>query len=436
MASPRKQYPPVSASPVKSFFVSMLTRDITLEESILDLLDNCVDGIHRQQQHPKGERPYAGYKAEIEFDRDSFSISDNCGGIPWSLTDYAFRMGPDPNREEYVPGAIGVYGIGLKRAIFKMGRHCLISTQNADDRYEVEFTPTWLDDEQTWDIPVKAAPRVKKQDGTEIVIGDLHPGVRARFTDQAEMFKSDLIRMIATHYAFIIGKGFSVSVNRTSVRPRPVKLLFSRNGHKAKEPVIQPFIFKTKTDDDVSIFLAVGLTRPIPSQNEIAGEQEGTKYSSLDAGWTIVCNERAVVYSDRTELTGWGEAGVPKYHNQFIAIAGIVDFQSADPTKLPTTTTKRGVDASSALYLQVKNKMREGLRLFTDYTNKWKGLAEESHDHLRKGAALGLQELQQQARRLPFVSTKRTVPKGEQVQAHTSDAQEDRGTHAADIFCS
>ena len=43
-------YEPVNAAPVKSFFVSMLTRDIKLEEAILDLLDNCVDGIIRSNQ--------------------------------------------------------------------------------------------------------------------------------------------------------------------------------------------------------------------------------------------------------------------------------------------------------------------------------------------------------------------------------------------------
>ena len=37
----------VDASPVKSFFVQMLTRDIELSDAILDLLDNCIDGILR-----------------------------------------------------------------------------------------------------------------------------------------------------------------------------------------------------------------------------------------------------------------------------------------------------------------------------------------------------------------------------------------------------
>src|SRR5215472_9897226 len=117
------RYEPVDAAPVKSFFVHMLTRDIRLEDAILDLLDNCVDGILRSKEQ-KGERsarkPYDGFWAEIEFKGYYFAISDNCGGIPWKLHDYAFRMGPSRDRPEGASGSIGVYGSGMRRAIFRM----------------------------------------------------------------------------------------------------------------------------------------------------------------------------------------------------------------------------------------------------------------------------------------------------------------------------
>ena len=64
--------------------------------------------------------------------------------------------------------------------------------------------------------------------------------------------------------------------------------------------------------------------------------------------------------------------------DESIAISGIVEFRSNEAGKLPTTTTKRGIDAASPLYLQVKNKMREGLKLFTTYTYWWKGKESEA----------------------------------------------------------
>ncbi len=63
------KYEAVDATPVKSFFVEMLTRDIELVDAILDLLDNCVDGILREKKTSSCEKPYAGFKAKIEFDR-------------------------------------------------------------------------------------------------------------------------------------------------------------------------------------------------------------------------------------------------------------------------------------------------------------------------------------------------------------------------------
>lgn len=401
----------INVSPVKSFFVSMLTRDIKLEDAILDLLDNCVDGILRSKRR-NGNKPYEGCWANIKFDKDTFEISDNCGGIPWYLHNYAFKFGRALDYPPDALGALGVYGIGMKRAIFKIGKYGLISSRNGEDQYEVEISPEWLVDESNWNLEVNSARKPMKEDGTTIVVGDLNPGITEQFSESAQKFRADLERMVSTQYAYIIDKGFEVRINDATVKPRTAKFAFDRQTSE-ETPSIRPYIFKTTTDG-VDVFLTVGFTRPIPSQSEIMDEQEEKKYSSEDAGWTVLCNDRAVLYCDRSELTGWGEAGVPRYHTQFIAISGLVEFKSDDPGKLPTTTTKRGIDASSPLYLQIKNKMREGMRLFTGYTNKWKTLEEESKRQIRKGTLLSLMEIKAEAQHLPFSTTTRSFPPGDQ----------------------
>ena len=400
------KYEPLSASPVKSFFFTMLTRDIPLEDAILDLLDNCVDGILRSGEC-SGPKPYQGYWAAISFNADSFEISDNCGGIPWSLHDYAFRMGRAADHPPIAPGSVGAYGIGMKRAIFKMGKQCLISSQNGSDQYEVEISPEWLLNESNWNLNVTRAKNSMKEDGTIIVVGDLNPGITEQFGQAAQSFTATLQEKISTQYSYIIDKGFIIKINGSPVESRAVQIVFD----KTDAPSIRPYIFKT-TVDDVDVFLAVGFTRGLPSENEIADEQEGTHRSSEEAGWTILCNDRAVLFCDRTEQTGWGDANVPRYHTQFIAIAGIVEFRSKDAKNLPTTTTKRGIDASSPLYLQVKNKMREGMKIFTDYTNKWKGREDESNQQIRKGAHLSLIQMKTETKKLPFTTLVKSFPPG------------------------
>ena len=391
------KYEPVDAAPVKSFFVEMLTRDIDLIDAILDLLDNCVDGILRQRKNISGKKPYKGYKTKIKFDGKSFSISDNCGGIPWDMHEYAFRMGKDPkNRENNLP-TVGVYGIGMKRAIFKIGKSCEISTQNAGDCYKVKINQQWINDPEDWDLPVSESSQRDEEDGTTIVIRDLNETITTHFHEDIKNFTRELTNKVKTHYAFILDKGFEVEINGKRVEAKPTKLVFNKTQNvEGTDTVIRPYIFQAESDG-VEVFLSVGFTRPIPSQADINNEQEERRYSSIDAGWTIICNDRAVLYCDRTELTGWGEAGVPRYHTQFIAIAGIVEFRSNDAAKLPTTTTKRGIDASSSLYLQVKNRMREGMSIFTNYTNKWKENVRESQDHIKSGEPYALDKIKEEA---------------------------------------
>ena len=390
----------VDATPVKSFFVHMLTRDIELKDAVLDLLDNCVDGIQRRLTKRKriSRRPYAGYRAEITFGEDSFCIHDNCGGIPWQLHAYAFRMGPDQRRQGDSLPTVGTYGIGMKRAIFKIGRACLISTKHENAQYEVEITPEWLDNPDLWRIPVREAEEPRGEDGTTVYVDELRDTVKTEFSQNSPV-EEDLIDTVSTHYAFIINKGFTVTINGQVVRPRPTELAFSSDDKKS----IRPYIYKTEIGG-VKVFLAVGLTRPIPSKEEAADSQDGNRYSSLGAGWTVVCNDRAVLYSDKTEGTGWGEAGVPQYHTQFIAISGIVEFTSADASLLPTTTTKHGINGSSPLYLQVKNRMREGLSTFTQYTNQWKekALAQEARETIRQTQTYPFEEIRQKAAELTF----------------------------------
>ena len=411
MGGRTRRYSSVSGSPVKSFFVSMLTRDIDLEDAILDLLDNCVDGILRTTKNANRVKPYKGKRASIDIKDDSFMISDNCGGIPWDLHEYAFRMGRAGDRKNDVAGGVGVYGIGMKRAIFKMGQDCLISSQNSRDRYEVHISPEWLKDDGNWDIPVASAMRIQ-EDGTTIVVADLYDGIRLRFGSESKEFLTGLKKRVATHYGYILDKGFEVKINGEPVKARHTKLIFDDATDDNES--VRPFIFRTETPEGVKVFLTVGLTQAIPSTDEVTSEESEKRYSSDDAGWTVLCNDRAVLFCDKSELTGWGEATVPRYHTQFIAISGIVEFLSDDPSKLPTTTTKRGIDTSSSLYLQVKNKMRQGMRLFTNFTYKWKSLEQEARDHILKGSPLTLHQIKTRTQSLTLTQTKKTIPAGHQ----------------------
>lgn len=390
----------VSANPVKRFFVEMLTRDISLEDAILDLLDNCVDGIQRSVSTAtlKKKSPYGGYEASIIIGPTSFCIKDNCGGIPWDLRKRAFKIGR--GRDE-VPATVskdalmvGAYGIGMKRAIFKLGRQAIVQTETEEDAYEVVVPKGWMDDESTWSLQTRASKSDLGFTGTKLTVSDLLPDVSSSFKD--EIFRKSLHEKISTHFAIIISKGFSVVLDfygtEIRVKPKAVALHFQESVKGKTENEIRPYIFHSEPEVDLEVTVFVGLREPIPDVEAILAAQEEPRFSTDYAGVTVICNDRVVLYCNRDELTGWGSAKIPSYHTQFIAISGFVEFKG-NPAKLPTTTTKRGLEYSSRRYQQVLDRIRDGLRIFIDYTNWWKSNYVEAKSHVASTPALSFAEL-------------------------------------------
>lgn len=386
----------VQGAPTKEFFVGMLTRDIDLSDAILDLLDNCLDGVVRQKgASDKRTSPeyYNGYYSSITICNDSFIIEDNCGGIPRDIAEkYAFRMGRSPEKSGEELPTVGIYGIGMKRAIFKIGKAAKVSTRNNNALYHVSIPLDWADSDDTWDFPVNelAIPDMLSGGGTKIEISNINPGIADIWStkDKINEFSERLIKSIQQSYSFIIQKGFRILINDVPVTPLPIQLLMDEN---AGSVGIKPFVYK-QVFDDVSVNLAVGFYAPPPSPEDI-DDENNLKRSSSDAGWTVVCNDRVVLYNDKSHLTGWGEAGVPQYHTQFIGIRGIVIFESNNPKNLPMTTTKRGVDTSSKIYAVVKDRMRQGLKMFTDYTNRWKGQNESERKYSTLAKSVPIESL-------------------------------------------
>ncbi|MDH4868944.1 ATP-binding protein [Alcaligenes nematophilus] len=366
-----------SATPTKRFFVDMLTRDIELGDAILDLLDNCLDGVIRKlgpQKKNTSLKPYENFKAEITINETYFQIKDNCGGIPLELAEnYAFRFGRADKSRDTDLATVGVYGIGMKRALFKIGMDSKIVSNHEKNKFKVEIQPEWLSQDKNWELPIEFEEKNKnEEEGVTIKITKLHKNIKTSFDKTAGNFEEKLKSLIKTHYAYILKKGFTVKVNGEEIIPDNTKVLIDKSSAKQK---IEPYIYKTE-DDGVSVELILGMYDRFATDDENEEMLHGIRSKST-AGWTIICNDRIVLSNDTSHVTGWGEAGVPAYHSQFIAISGIVKFTSDDASKLPITTTKRGIDQSSQLYASVKDVMRDALKHFTSFTNRWKSQTNE-----------------------------------------------------------
>lgn len=354
------------AQPTKRFFVSMLTRDIDLKDAILDLVDNCLDGALRSAG--EAEVDYTKHSIGIEVGNALFRIADDCGGIPRTIArNYAFKMGREStdNRDGEAE-TIGMYGIGMKRAIFKMGTNAVVRSFNEQDKFKVPISANWLE-EPSWEpLPIiddTGADALTTQ-GTTIEVRDCYESVARQFASDA--FVNDLKTALGEHFTTFIQKGLVIKVNAVAIEPVKIEVLVS-----AEETGPAPYVF-TKQIEGVEVSIVVGINAAKSNDEDDDGPSEFTgERSSATAGWNIFCNDRAVIVGDKGRLTGWGDGG-PLYHPQFSVITAIIEFRSASADKLPVTTTKRALDTSSPVWLEAKVKMREGLRVWTTYTNEWK----------------------------------------------------------------
>lgn len=328
------------ASPTKQFFVSMLTRDISLADAILDLLDNCLDGALRLADG--GTVDYRSHHVAIQFNSSHFSIADNCGGIPRHVAkNYAFKMGRDPDDErDQDAETIGMYRVGMKRAIFKMGREAVVQTRFGDDSFQVPITPDWLDAKGWEPLPMNDLSQdvaAFSGPGTVIDVTDLYAGVSKHFENAA--FENEVRTAISEHFTVFLQRGLTVELNGQLVKPVHVEVLVS---DRADGPA--PYVFR-QVIDGVTVSITVGLNTSRGTEDDEETEFEGDR-SSATAGWTVLCNDRAVIVGDKSRLTGWGD-GIPLFHWQFSIITGIIEFRSNRAESLPVTTTKRALNTSS-----------------------------------------------------------------------------------------
>ncbi len=345
----------IKANPTKSFFIDMLTRDIRLDRAIIDLADNCIDGAKNLK---KSNQNYDGLEVDITLSKSQFRIWDNCGGFSLDVAkNYAFMFGrPNDPKAKFVDHSIGRFGVGMKRALFKMGKHFLIESRNAEDYFLIEINvDEWIKDEDDWmfsylehdDIPTEKR-LLNGQDGTVITISDLYPTISDELCNRE--FQAKLSRELGLALSYSILKNLEIRINDQPINRTDISFL-------EKDGLKPLYIQKTISDVDVRIYAGVG------------------SYSPSHAGWYVFCNDRMVLEADKSFTTGWketkeDEGNIIKYHNDYAMFRGAIFFSAKDSSKLPMTTTKTGIDSDHPVFKSARPTMLTAMKQVINFLKK------------------------------------------------------------------
>lgn len=357
----------INASPTKNFFISILVRDIKLADAIADLIDNCVDGARRLR--PDGK--FDGLSITVNFDKERFSIVDNCGGIPVDIAkNYAFRFGRPEGMPE-TKSSVGQFGVGMKRALFKMGNHFNVKSVVSDATFDIEVdVPTWRaskteDGAEKWAFEFNGLEENQSNPesdcGTTVVVTNLHPSISDEFG--SPIFESRLLDAVQAAHEQSMMQGLAIQINNHGIKNRLSTLLES---DKLK-PLVTTHDYKITTEKGEQV-----VTAKIYA---------GVSDAYLEhAGWYVICNGRQILRADKSKTTGWDDAisetKIPKAHYQFSRFRGFIFFECDDASVLPWNTMKNAVDPDSPVYQFAKIQMALAMRQIIDFLNKVDGEAD------------------------------------------------------------
>ena len=168
--------------------------------------------------------------------------------------------------------------------------------------------------------------------GTTINIRHLHDEISERIKNPS--FFDTLYKRIGQTYTLFDRRFCKIRINGRLVQPVELHVGNARDAH----PSTHRFEYK---GCQVSI---------------LAGLAPRDRWQTETAGWSIFCNGRAVLFADKTALTGWDNGG-PKFVSKFRGFQGLVFFFSKTPEQLTWTTTKTDVNEELLVYQKALTAM-------------------------------------------------------------------------------
>lgn len=167
----RDQRRKADTSPTKEVVVNSLTKDATTEACLFDLVDNAIDGARENLERTSVVEKetglpvsYKGFRIGIQLDASSVVVSDNAGGISASdIQTRVLRFGARSKK----PHGIGFYGVGLNRALFKLGQSILIETDDGTNASEIRLDVRKYLAAKSWKNDFTVRPAGKSR-GTKI----------------------------------------------------------------------------------------------------------------------------------------------------------------------------------------------------------------------------------------------------------------------------
>ncbi|WP_148090378.1 ATP-binding protein [Vibrio viridaestus] len=334
------------------FLENALTKDVTTLEALFDLVDNSIDAARDSLLRNKYKigrdglpEDYFGYGVKIRIDQNSVRILDNCSGIDEETLSKRALYTNKPSQHEY---GIGLYGIGLKRSLLKMGTDYALSVDNGRVECKTKFTnksiggnreQTPIANEYVSKKRVKSFFSVSKLK-TEIS-NDLHSP--KWFENAVEIFQ--------LRYGIYLKKGFQIVLHNVVCKRRE-----NIEGVAPSMRLDGPVLPERKRIKfgDVEVVIESGIHSDYVFPGEESHNLSNNRKLTQFFGIYFSCNDRVIVAASTEKIHGW----LAKWHSEYNGFVCWVKFISKDAGLLPWNTAKTALRTDSSLFLEVREQLQ------------------------------------------------------------------------------
>ncbi len=288
----------------KDFAIIAMKKDITTRLAIFDLIDNSIEAASTLGN-------IRGHQIKINTEDNKFSIKDDCGGFNPKVIHEIFKIGGHGDKTNG-------FGVGMKRAIIKLGNKADIFSYNIDESYQIPFNVEKWGTNDDWSLEIKKLSKAKRRTyGVEIYLDKLDDEV-IKFFKKGEY--NNLSRDISRRYRMFLDAGIEIILNGKKIKPYRIK--------DEPDKISPKYVIQNNINVQVKLYSTIGI-------NE-------------ENGWDIFINRRCICETNKSTDVQWSRTKQERGYS-YRNFRGEVLIEILDTSDLPLNSTKEKLDFNSEL---------------------------------------------------------------------------------------
>ena len=341
----------INLAPGKEVYKSAAV-DVSYVEAVKELVDNAIDNWARVSRRADD------VVIDVGAEGGRTVVRDDTGGLPPERIHVLFALGQ--TLQEEVPGSIGAYGIGAKKAIVRLGDEATIKSRTDDESPGVGFTvdSDWLGSEN-WEVELEEYPDLDPRVTVVEVHSEDEIWNEVQDNSDEESRIEVLRRELGETYAKFIrgtqqGGSVTIRLNGDEVEPMdevdwsysPFDGMYPRRYENIE-------LDHSSLNEPVQMDVTVGLRK---GQDSTLG------------GTDFYCQDRLVIKSDQGEAGGYGstsENKIGKFTDHKSRLRVIVELNTlGDSSDLPWDGQKASIDPYHPVTRMVHDWLRRLVKAY------------------------------------------------------------------------